>query len=507
VNPKKIVTRWLLADLNPPLGYPGGSCYFQERVRKEVKNPKQQDAIIDQHQEEGKIKIQDELLVYKEHSEGGVPGTPFKEVTLSAHAQHRMDLRGVTVPEIKQALREFSDVWQKAKSQSPPGVDDIYTRNFRKDRNFVWSAQSTGMELRMTVLRFQEADKKRGTKAELEVRVDTLFWNRGPEVKIIPEKECESWEGWSKEYPEHGLGRNFPKIVAARWVAKMADLNPPLGYPGGPCQVLERIRDEVPNTNLQNVLVDTVEEGTDLSNSDASKVYSAISEQGISGSVIQKIHFSVHAQYRMDLRHITIPEVRASLKNFLKAWQREKSMKSPLGKQWETMMIYNEGIRWVDPKMGLSTVFELRDGTAYVITAFLSKYSKTPSIDESSCEYDKPLPAESVFRTALKMGPEPGVQTLVNNKSQDNLPTDIDREQEVNLPLPGAATPGGGGRDIPQFSFNTPDSDWGIADRPRTLGVPGGDQYDSPTKFDYGMPTRRLLASRVVTWWVSKGNG
>ena len=90
---------------------------------------------------------------------------------------------------------------------------------------------------------------------------------------------------------------------------------------------------------------------------------------------------------------------------------------------------------------------------------------------------------------ALKMAPTPGVQTVVTDKSQKNLPTDIDRENEVNLP-PGSATPGGEGRMISQFSYNTPDSGSDI--KPRTLGIPG-EQYGHPSNDTYNTVSRRTM--------------
>lgn len=92
---------------------------------------------------------------------------------------------------------------------------------------------------------------------------------------------------------------------------------------------------------------------------------------------------------------------------------------------------------------------------------------------------------------ALKMAPVPGVQTVVTDKSQKNLPTDIDREKQVVLP-PGSATPGGEGRMISQFSYNTPDADSDI--KPRTLGLPG-EQYGHPSNDTYNTVSRRTMTA------------
>jgi hypothetical protein len=97
----------------------------------------------------------------------------------------------------------------------------------------------------------------------------------------------------------------------------------------------------------------------------------------------------------------------------------------------------------------------------------------------------------------------PGVTTVVTDKSRDGLPNDISREPETNLP-PGSATPNaprkedtadGNGRVLASPSYNTPGTDEpGPLEHPRTVGLPG-DQEGSPTKYDYGMPTRRTMTA------------
>ncbi len=82
-------------------------------------------------------------------------------------------------------------------------------------------------------------------------------------------------------------------------------------------------------------------------------------------------------------------------------------------------------------------------------------------------------------------------QVLVNEKSKKNLPTNSDRETQVVLPE-GSATPGGAGRDIGKFEYNTPDADSDI--KPRTLGIPG-EQYGNPSNDTYNTVTRRTMTS------------
>ena len=90
----------------------------------------------------------------------------------------------------------------------------------------------------------------------------------------------------------------------------------------------------------------------------------------------------------------------------------------------------------------------------------------------------------------------PGVQTYVSLKSKEGLPTGVDREKEQALPA-GAATPrspnkGDSARDnkgdVGSPVYNGPDGS--LPYHQRTLGTPG-EEYGHPTKYDYGMPTRR----------------
>jgi len=98
-----------------------------------------------------------------------------------------------------------------------------------------------------------------------------------------------------------------------------------------------------------------------------------------------------------------------------------------------------------------------------------------------------------------------GTETVVRDDSKKNLPTDKDRTKETPLP-PEAATPnspssGGGenmedhGADIPRYVSIRPDND--IDKRPRTLPQPG-EEYGTPTKYDYNMPTRRSLTAEYA---------
>lgn len=158
--------------------------------------------------------------------------------------------------------------------------------------------------------------------------------------------------------------------VADRWSNKVADLEPPLGWPGGPCHVIERVQNEVQNPRLREEIIDDVELGTALSNPDAAQVYDIDVEKMPEGTRFKRLLIGPHAQYRMDLRRVNVPVVRAALRSFYKAYGDEKSRKSPLARRWEESFARSESITWTDKKLGLTLAFAIQGADVKLVTAY-----------------------------------------------------------------------------------------------------------------------------------------
>jgi len=137
---------------------------------------------------------------------------------------------------------------------------------------------------------------------------------------------------------------------------KHADLAPPLGYPGGVCHVVRRIDDEVRNPRVKDNLTYLVEEGGKLTNPEAAKVYDLDKEKG-PGGPIKRVEIGPHAQYRMDLRGVTVPEVRLALKSFTKQLNDWKSRKDWQFQSHMELFRRGEPIKWTDPQVKLTVVF------------------------------------------------------------------------------------------------------------------------------------------------------
>lgn len=310
-----------------------------------------------------------------------------------------------------------------------------------------------------------------------------------------------------------------------RVLSRYADLNPPLGYPGGSCYLQDRIRSRVPIRRMQEEIIDRHLSGEDQDPNQQVEeaIYNVIDEGPIPRTSFRQVLLSEHAQYRMDQKEVNVSHLRKAFREFQKYWSKEVSRGfGPLIRK----MQQRDEFEFVSRDAGISVVMRPlqlwspgQKLDVWVRTVFPSR-GKSEPVPPEQCEYfvgwsrdypehgldrlfpkraDLSPPLGSAGRVArkyaLKMAPIPGVQTLVNDKSQKGLPTNIDREKETNLP-PGSATPGGAGRDIGSFSYSGPDSESDI--KPRTLGIPG-EEYGHPSNNTYNTVTRRTMTSGGLT--------
>lgn len=146
----------------------------------------------------------------------------------------------------------------------------------------------------------------------------------------------------------------LPPKTSARRVARrfahriLADLNPPLGVPGGPCQVLQRIRKEVHGLRVQDLLVDDYEDDGKLENPEAAQIYDIEVGEAPRDSFIKKVYLLSHAQFRMDQRSISVADVKQALQEFTKAYSAAKSNPRTrfLSDRWDQSLAYGEPIRF-----------------------------------------------------------------------------------------------------------------------------------------------------------------
>lgn len=130
--------------------------------------------------------------------------------------------------------------------------------------------------------------------------------------------------------------------------------------------MVRRIRDEISSPALRKRLIDEVEHGDDLSNPEAAKVYQLDREPGV-GSFIKQISISPHAQYRMDLRSVTVENIRDALAAF-NGRLDPKQMNAREYNQLTTKLMYGDEIRFTANR--LTVVFAMKGSVAMIVTTF-----------------------------------------------------------------------------------------------------------------------------------------
>jgi hypothetical protein len=148
---------------------------------------------------------------------------------------------------------------------------------------------------------------------------------------------------------------------------KVADLNPALGKPGGPCQVVRRIVEEVRDPRLSEGLTSKVEDGEDLSNPEAAKVYDLEVER--CRGIASKMLIGPHVQYRMDLRSITVGDLRTAIEDLSREYYAEKSNNTKKYEHFKARIERGDKIEYLSPK-NLMLVLAFQKGSVQVITTF-----------------------------------------------------------------------------------------------------------------------------------------
>ena len=206
---------------------------------------------------------------------------------------------------------------------------------------------------------------------------------------------------WSVEYIEVWgaskviripLKREEPMVSASisRLAATLrrSDLTPALGHPlrAGPCYIVDRIKQNVNSPKMQQHLIDELTSGG-FDSPDERATYDAIRERGPTPKT--DMILVEHAQARMDLRGVTVPELRLTLANFLKHYYDHKSKQDYVAEKLTKSLEHGEVIDWVDKALGLETVFRLNRNTFTIITSYWMGASD-PRVPPGGCTSEKP---------------------------------------------------------------------------------------------------------------------
>ncbi len=101
------------ADLYPPLGKPGGPCHVVRRIEEQVDSPAVKDRLVTKVEEGEDLSNPESASVYdldSEKTRGFV-----NRIYVGPHTQYRMDLRGITTRDLKDAVEELGKIFHAAR--------------------------------------------------------------------------------------------------------------------------------------------------------------------------------------------------------------------------------------------------------------------------------------------------------------------------------------------------------------------------------------------------------
>lgn len=264
---------------------------------------------------------------------------------------------------------------------------------------------------------------------------------------------------------------------------RKADLYPPLG--GGPCRIVDRIlrlKGVTPAT--RESLVRQVESDMALDNPSASDVYKPMRER-TTVSPILPYDITSHAQYRMDLRRVSIKDLNRAIGEFFSTLQTLRR-KSDRDFQFELRKRLAEG--WVDSK-GLFIKLKVNNGDPIVVTVYWVGGSD-PKVPPEGCSHTagyRPPVGDTSPKTYVSEKPSKGI----NHPSGDTIDhppgEGYKSDRSRSFPQPTdtkknltRTPPGNGAYNVPGPSTDTgptPKTDTPV----RTTSVPG-DEYGHPYK-------------------------
>ena len=277
---------------------------------------------------------------------------------------------------------------------------------------------------------------------------------------------------------------------------RRADLSPPLGISGGPCRIVDRILHERIGPDEKEELIDLVESDQSLSNPQAHEIYDTLSERGGPHPFTQ-FTITPHAQYRMDLRGVTVKALKNSLVRFVeqaKEWQRTRD---PRYEQ----LTERSKFEWLDPKSGLFFVFGFGGGGTLSLITTYWKNKDDPSAPADGCQVKQAghaAPAGELFgvRTVVEEKPAKGIALPLGDSIHHDpgespksdreraKPQRTDTKENLDKDPPGPPVFNTPGPSVPMRDRDTrTPGEPGQSDkiRQRTPSVPG-EEYGHPYK-------------------------
>ena len=244
--------------------------------------------------------------------------------------------------------------------------------------------------------------------------------------------------------------------------------------------MVKRIHDEVDNPAVRDQMTQEVEKGKDLSNPEAAQVYNLETEPG--AGLFSRFIIGTHAQYRMDLRGITVPHIRASLRSFEKQMSDWKSRRDYRFSKYSELLTTGKPAEWEDKILGLTVVIVLKDRDAKIVTVYWEGEADPNPPGLGHCPvvaYRQPADQLPGVQTVVTKpdGSQPGETTTHQYKERALPSPPWKREKPTGKPEYQSPPGSGGGGTSGGDGIKTPSDGKNLhEDKVRTKGEPGDER-------------------------------
>lgn len=184
---RRVARAWLVeADLTPQLGWPGGRCHVVQRIQENVRNPKVRDQLIAEVEMGLTIDNREANVIYDLETDRGAG--VFRKLVMTPHSQYRMDQRGIVVNDIRAALMQWSDRWQKGRQLINQNVRKRKLVELQRDAQLWSRLMKRGEPLEfMSDFGLYLVFVHEGTSA----RLVTAYWKGLADPKPVGEGACQ----------------------------------------------------------------------------------------------------------------------------------------------------------------------------------------------------------------------------------------------------------------------------------------------------------------------------
>lgn len=231
----------------------------------------------------------------------------------------------------------------------------------------------------------------KGLKSYLEKALGISFSRFEFETsEVLDLSKDETWlNNTNRLYQAHFLVK--PDLIRLACIAVMARAPQELGLPGGPCHIIRDIEEENLPEEIKNELIEDLERGKDLSNADADLLYPP-KRIPIQSSLFKNIYLTAHAQYRMNLRGVTVREIQAVFDEFIrwyKARMKNPDKLKPDQRKLMTDLAYGESAKFEGHRSGLTIVFSVdqRRREARLVSCWWTGLPNPPKPKPGQCDF------------------------------------------------------------------------------------------------------------------------